>query len=139
MKFELEISGFETTPEDDSEALLEQLIASALHTHEISYNGLVGVEKVGETNQSTEEKPVLDPGDTVTDMHAPDFNERGNVHVIEQTTVRADEYEIEGHRTVADENPHFPDHDPVVKGKYLGQGEKPTGKSYAFPRSRLRK
>jgi hypothetical protein len=74
-------------------------------------------------------------GDVLIDDNPVHYRSDDTRVVVEEVTASsADEWQIEGHRTVADANPSYPADDTVILGHYEAV---PVPKTYAFPESRL--
>ncbi|WP_053773071.1 hypothetical protein [Halorubrum tropicale] len=83
--------------------------------------------------------PALDVGDHVVDRDNEDEPRR--LLVVGLSPVPADNYEVDGGRTVADANPDYPADDDVIRVIFpKGSGLDVDGhQRYAYPRSRLRR
>lgn len=105
----------------------------------LDYMGLLGGEATdGRSNDGGDSREMPSVGQIVYDEAPPTWSDDNSLEVVEIPSTSADEYTIEGlgglfGTTVADENPTYPEDDPVVVCEYLGG----SGSEYAFPLSRL--
>jgi len=83
--------------------------------------------------------PALNVGDHVQDRDDPDHHKSATMLVVETPMARAETYQIDDDRTVADANPQYPAADHVVECVFPERTTVDIKSlvTYAYPRERL--